>query len=210
MVCYKSGPSTLGFVYDFVTYDHTGTSVSIYGIFSWTNIGGISATYTLDGNAEFMSYPVTAGSPEHLSADGQATNFLFYEKDNLTPNAHTLIMNITDLQNQAFSLDFITYLPSFSSFVTMPNLTTIPSESTTATATSSPTIHSDSSNDVPIGAIVGGVLGGLALLVIIGLALVCIRRRRSSTIVDRPLPVRERNEDGESKIYDIFNMFIFH
>lgn len=161
---------------------------------------------------------MTASSPEHLSADGQATNFLFYEKDNLTPDAHTLIMNITDLQNQAFILDFIVYSPSFSSFGTIPNLTTTPSpESVTSAATTSGPVsstpnttsgstsiqseRSDSSNDVPVGTIVGGALGGLALLVIIGLALLYMRRPRSATALVQSPVLREQplsgNENGE-------------
>ncbi len=114
---------------------HTGTSISMYGIFSWTNIGVISATYTLDGNTESLSFPVTSSSPEHLTADGDATNFLFYEKDNLSAGAHTLVMKITDLENHSFNLDFITYTPSFSTPAAMPVLPVGGSSSVGSTGT---------------------------------------------------------------------------
>ena len=205
----------------------------MYGIFSWTNIGVISATFTLDGNTESLSYPVTSSSPEHISADGDATNFLFYEKDNLSAGAHTLILNITDLENHSFNLDFITYTPSFSTPATMPVLpvggSSVGSTGTTAAsgtastsgapvssgastsgATSTARTLSGSSTGTitaasggsssssagsqsgggiaqttqtgskgaPIGAIVGGVLGGLAVLILFAILVLYMRRRR--------------------------------
>ncbi|KJA14836.1 hypothetical protein HYPSUDRAFT_59168 [Hypholoma sublateritium FD-334 SS-4] len=211
---------------DTMTFRFSGTSISIYGIFSWTNIGVISATYTLDGKAESLSYPVTSSSAEHLTEDGDATNFLFYEKNNLSAGAHTLVLNITDLENNAFNLDFITYAPSFSTSATMPALSaggsstistgntaasgatsapgTVGGAATSGTASTSTPLSGSSTGTLtaassgssassagsidqptqtgskgsPIGAIVGGVLGGLAVLVLFAIFLLYMRRRR--------------------------------
>ena len=217
----------------------------MYGIFSWTNIGVISATFTLDGNTESLSYPVTSSSPEHISADGDATNFLFYEKDNLSVGAHTLILNITDLENHSFNLDFMTYTPSFSTPATMPVLpvggssvgstgSTAASGTTStsgapvssgpstsgATSTSARTLSGSSTGTItaasggsssssagsqsgggiaqttqtgskgaPIGAIVGGVLGGLAVLILFAILVLYMRRRRPT---GNPSPMVEQ------------------
>ncbi|KAF9474029.1 hypothetical protein BDN70DRAFT_936975 [Pholiota conissans] len=183
---------------DAMTFQFTGTSVSVYGIFSWANIGSISVTYTLDGVDAAQSYPVTSSSPQHVSGDGEASNFLFYSNDNLSSSAHTLILKITDIENQIFALDYVVYSPSFSSFATMPNLTSVSTTTTstfpnsgsvttptfsgitttTTQASSSQTANMNTKSS-PIGAIIGGVVGGLVVLVFGVFIFFCVRRRQS-------------------------------
>ncbi|KAF8194205.1 hypothetical protein BJ912DRAFT_924282 [Pholiota molesta] len=177
---------------DTMTFRFSGTSISIYGIFSWTNIGSISATYTIDGVPSSLSYPVTSSSPEHVSADKEASNFVFFDQEGLSAGPHMLVLNVTDIRNQIFILDYIVYTPSFSSQATMPDLTA----TSTTTGSTTPTNLSTNSNSAtqtaiganqgnaqskstPIGAIVGGVLGGLAVLVLAVILFLYLRRQRS-------------------------------
>ncbi|KDR86141.1 hypothetical protein GALMADRAFT_274807 [Galerina marginata CBS 339.88] len=128
--------STLG---DTVKLRFSGTFVAVYGIFDWAKLGLLSATYTLDGDVLSQSYPVTTTSERYQAKDRQASNFLYFSQENLPPGDHTLVVNITEAQNQTFILDYITYMPSFSTLSTMLNLTT-------SASPSSPTI---SSSEVP-------------------------------------------------------------
>ena len=110
-----------------------GTSISVYGIFQWAKLGSISAVYTLDGVPSSQTYLVTADSPQRSQND--ATNFVFYSKNNLSPGPHTLGIQITDLVNQTYKLDYMVYSPSFSSFAEMPALTAVSSTAASATQT---------------------------------------------------------------------------
>ena len=76
--------------------------------------------YTLDGKATSQTYVVTADSPQQT--EGDATNFVFYSVNNLAAGAHTLSINITDVVNQTYRLDYLVYSPSFSSLASMPDL----------------------------------------------------------------------------------------
>jgi len=158
-----------------ITLKFLGTSASVYGIFSWANLGVLSATFTLDGDALSQSYSVTTSTPSHVNNDGEAVNFLLFSSDNLSAGDHTLVMNITRCDNQAFIFDYITYTPSFSSLSTMPS----PSTSVSPTA---PTGIRNTSSDrnSPTGAIVGGILGGLLLIALIAILLLSQRRRQRS------------------------------
>jgi hypothetical protein len=172
---------------------YIGTSISIYGIFSWTNIGSISATYTIDGVPSSLSYPVTSSSPELVSADKEASNFMFFDQEGLSAGPHTLVLNVTDIRNQIFILDYIVYTPSFSSQATMPDLTTTSTTTgsigTTGSASSSTNLSTQTaiganqgsaqSKSTPVGAIVGGVVGGVGILVLAVILFLYLRRQRS-------------------------------
>lgn len=181
----------------------TGTSTAVYGIFNWANLGLLSATYTLDGNVFPQSYPVTIASAQYLKGDAEAINFLYFSQDNLSAGDHTLVINVTEGKNQMFILDYITYTPSFSTLATMPNLTVTSSVSpsplstgsntptpTSGSNTATPTSGSTAQNGVhdgtttkkvPIGAIAGGVVGGVILLALLALLIIWLRKRRSNT-----------------------------
>jgi hypothetical protein len=137
----------------------------------WNRTGTLSAAYTLDNATTPQIYTISKSSPEYLNDDGQQSNFLFYSFDSIPAGNHTLVVNITACVNQTFIFDYLTYTPSFSSLATMPNLTTQTSSS--SSTTSSPSTH------LPIGGIVGGVLGGLALLFSVVATILVLRRNRS-------------------------------
>ena len=161
----------------------------MYGIFSWANLGLLSATYSLDGNVLPESISVTTSTFEYLNDYGEASNFLLFSDDTIQPGDHTLVINITQCINQTFMFDYITYIPSFSTLATMPNLTSITTStanaiSTTGTYTTAVTSQvNDSGNhhkSSPTGAIVGGIVGGLAAIAILCLLFVWLQKRRGN------------------------------
>ncbi|KJA21748.1 hypothetical protein HYPSUDRAFT_67446 [Hypholoma sublateritium FD-334 SS-4] len=118
---------------DAMSFSFAGSSISVYGIFQWAKIGSISAVYTLDGVPSSQTYLVTADSPQHSEND--ATNYVFYSKNNLSPGPHTLGIQITDIVNQTYKLDYMVYSPSFSSFAEMPDLSAVSTTAAPATQT---------------------------------------------------------------------------
>ncbi|EDR05984.1 uncharacterized protein LACBIDRAFT_294728 [Laccaria bicolor S238N-H82] len=139
---------------DSFIFRFSGTSLNIYGILHWANLGTVAASYTLDGAATSLTYSVTTSSSNHQNNLNDQHNFLLYSNTSLTAGDHTLVVNVTKCVTQTFIFDYLTYQPSFSTLATMPNLTLPASTNGTSHTTTS----------TPVGAIVGGVIGGLALL----------------------------------------------
>ena len=170
-----------------------GTSVFVYGIFSWAQIGNLTATYTLDGTSTTETYLATTSSPQFMKKFEEESNYILFSSDPLTAGDHTLVINITQCVNQIFILDYITYTPSFSTLALMPNLTNLPtttfkSGSSSATSSGSPSSVANGSQvnqpnierkKIPISEIVGGVLGGILFFVLIGFLLGYLRRNRA-------------------------------
>ncbi|PPQ92273.1 hypothetical protein CVT25_008581 [Psilocybe cyanescens] len=182
---------------DTITLRFFGTSYSVYGIFSWENLGVLSATYTLDGSSTTQSYPVTTSSPQFIQGDKEAVNLQYFSQDNLSAGEHTLVINITESQNVLYALDYITYSPSFSTLATMPNLSNKTATSTggssvlssSATSSSGSTTPTGLQNPQPqartksthVGPIAGGVVGAILVLALLAIVLIWIRRRRVSS-----------------------------
>lgn len=195
--------TTLG---DTITFRFTGTSVSVYGIFSWVQVGSLTATYTLDGTTVPQTYSVTTRSPQFMDDYGEASNYILFSSETLAAGDHTLVINITQCINQTFILDYITYAPSFSTLASMPNLTNSPT--TTASSSSAPSVlangsqvsHSNTeTKKVPIGAIVGGVGGGILIFLLVGFLMRYLRRRRASDMENlRPDPLLARNRGHDA------------
>lgn len=148
----------------------SGTSLNIYGILDWANLGTVSASYTLDGATASQTYTVTTSSSMYQDSTTDEHNFLLYSNTTLTAGDHTLVVNVTKCVNQTFIFDYLTYQPSFSTLATMPNLT-LP-------AATNGTSHT-STTSTPVGAIVGGILGGLALLFLLIGAFLWFRKRKA-------------------------------
>jgi hypothetical protein len=163
--------------------------LAIYGIFSWTNLGLLSVTYSIDGKPFFQSYSVTTNSPEYVNKLGDAPNFLFYSSDTITAGEHKLVINITQCTNQSFILDYISYSPASSALSRLPNVTSTSakSSSTTGSGGGGPIINpittassnQNSTHKVAVGPIMGGILGGLFFVVSFGVLIWFLRKRRS-------------------------------
>ena len=152
------------------TDGRTGTSLYIYGMLHWADLGTVSASYTLDGETTPVTYSVTTSSSMHQDNTNDQPNFLLYTNTSLTAGDHTLVVNVTKCVNQTFIFDYLTYQPSFSTLATMPNLTLPASTNGTPHTTTTST---------PVGAIVGGILGGLALLFLLIGAFLWFRKRKA-------------------------------
>jgi len=129
---------------DSLRFTFQGSSISVFGIATNISSGGnITATYTLDGVSQVQSLP--PGTLDSLPMVN-----LFHA--DVQPGAHTLIINVTDIQApRTLGIDLITYNASFSSISSEPNV--------------SPS--SASKTSLNVGSKVGialGVLAGVALL----------------------------------------------
>ncbi|KIK04494.1 hypothetical protein K443DRAFT_417841 [Laccaria amethystina LaAM-08-1] len=152
---------------DSFAFSFTGSSVSIYGIMSWANLGSIETTYTLDGSPLSRTYTVTQSTPQFAGNSSDQNNYLLFSLDSILSGNHMLVVNVISVTGgQTFIFDYLTYTPYFWSLASMPNLTGVSSTSgahSSSTSTPSPSVTS-SSKSSPAGAIAGGMIGGLILL----------------------------------------------
>ena len=132
-----------------------GQSAATFGVYDWSIPGLITLTFTLDGSSLTKTFQVTSTTAQFISQTGQEPNFEFFSYDFLTPGNHTLVVNVTDLVNQTFSFDYITFQPSFSTLANMPNLTSL----------TGPGSNSHSSHGFPTGAIVGIIIAAIAIVI---------------------------------------------
>ena len=149
-----------------------------------SNVGVLGATYTLDGATIPQIHNVTSPTLEYQ----EAPNFLLYSLVDLPHGDHTLVVNITMANNHEFVLDYITYNPSFELLLNMPLLgnttpTTTFRSINSPTPLGSPTPQTSNVQPLPTAAILGGVNGVLAvvLLAILGRWLFLHRRRTKQT-----------------------------
>ena len=97
--------------------------MAVYGIFTWSNLGIMTLTFTLDGQSLTQTYDVRPDTPQFIAGLGQQQNFLFYEYSFLQAGSHTLVVNVTECVNQTLAFDYVTFTPSFATLATMPNST---------------------------------------------------------------------------------------
>jgi len=156
-----------------------GMSIAVYGIFSWYNLGTLTATYSIDGTPYPSSIPVTPSTPEYLSGDGEISNHVYFSLESLPSGIHTLLVNITEARNHFFILDYITYIPAFDTLSSMPS-----NVSSGMTDSDSSTLNKSTGSpeqSVQTRAIVGGVLGGSAFGVLMAILLILFMLRWCKT-----------------------------
>ncbi|KAF8874034.1 hypothetical protein BD779DRAFT_1451272 [Infundibulicybe gibba] len=161
-----------------------GNSVAVYGIFPWVTLGSVSVTYTLDNSNSTKTYTVTPSSPEFVNSKEllQQPNFQFFSEGSLAPGNHTLSINITEINNLTFVMDYLTYSPSFNSLTTKLNVTT-PTTPAPSTSTSLQASSSSSTSTLSKNGYVGGVVGGVAgVVVTLALALFIVYKRRRGNL----------------------------
>ncbi|EMD32875.1 hypothetical protein CERSUDRAFT_126402 [Gelatoporia subvermispora B] len=175
------------------TFSFSGTGIEVYGSLS-VNFSTIpQSSYSVDGVIQGMYQPPPNFSPPFL-----ASNILFFRSPMLKQGAH--ILNITvdaaSSANQYF-LDYIVWTPesipsSFSSasFV-FPTTSMTP---TTAQPTLPSSVGSATGEIVPsasalervhhassTGAIIGGIVGGVAVILVLAIFYLIYRRKRSAS-----------------------------
>ncbi|KAF5346010.1 hypothetical protein D9758_013882 [Tetrapyrgos nigripes] len=173
---------------DSMEFTFAGTSIALYGVFSWKASGFITAKFTItDFPSNFTSYSEEKSffSPSNAPDLLNSTNFLFFDHDSLTATNHTLTVMITGVSgNQSLILDYLTYQPSFGSLSAKPDFRSSSSSGLGAGSGSvPPNVGNDSSSagehSSHAGAIAGGVVGGVAAVALI-VAFLFWRYRRST------------------------------
>ncbi|KAF8605546.1 hypothetical protein BDV93DRAFT_506651 [Ceratobasidium sp. AG-I] len=119
------------------------------------------------------------------------TQVLMWSKINLDDGSHTITITHAGTEGKYINVDFFKYMPSLSA----PPVSSAPTSgsgtspfgttslATRPSSTSAPAANSDDSSgskSAPTGAIVGGVVGGVALIALIVGIVIWRRRRRSS------------------------------
>ncbi|KAI0677340.1 hypothetical protein C8Q78DRAFT_84773 [Trametes maxima] len=144
----------------------SGTAVVVYGIATTDfSVAPPSATFKIDGSLQQTSTAPNNGSLSY--------SYPFFESGELSSGQHTLDIAVTHGTNEyPFILDYIVYLPE-------SGATPTASQQATATAPPGPTVFTSPKAAVPVGAIVGGVVGGIAVLLgaAIAVYLLCFRHR---------------------------------
>lgn len=140
----------------------------MYGVLDPTRVGQLSLEYLLDGGTLLrrVDFTGTGSSPPNSTAP--QTNFAFFTVPAAlaAPGPHTLLVDVIECTgNQTFVFDYATY--------TAPLLDGGPGGPVLPPA--SAPVHVGKSR---VGPIVGGVVGGVVLLLLVGLLLDCVRRRR--------------------------------
>ncbi|KAK7435350.1 hypothetical protein VKT23_019701 [Stygiomarasmius scandens] len=180
---------------DSFLFQFAGTSVSVYGVFLSTATGSVDVEFRLDDQAFPKHISVDSGTP---SAYDEAPNHLFFKQDALKPGNHTLSANVTNSQgSQKLIIDYILYTPSFSSLASKPNFS-LPEPLSSPSGAGSEPITEDGSPDlgnsrpsIPKGAVVGGVIGGIALILlgVIFIRYRCVKNRSKDANVPVPYPI---------------------
>ncbi|KAF8878235.1 hypothetical protein BD779DRAFT_1220364 [Infundibulicybe gibba] len=146
------------------------SQVAVFGVFSWEKTGSLAVTYTLDGFPTVNTYSVTPTTPEFTDGLLQHQNYLLFSNDSLSAGNHALVINVTQVNGLVFSMDYITYAPSFTSLDSKPDLTQpLPSPSPK---------YSTTDKRPSVGAIIGAVIGALVCLCAVFALFIIFRRRR--------------------------------
>ncbi|KAG6843543.1 hypothetical protein H0H87_003355 [Tephrocybe sp. NHM501043] len=139
-----------------------GTSIAVYGISP--SLEGVIMDFTLDGRRSSSNW---------YNASIHDPNFLWFSEENLTPGNHTLLIEFAESSTNSnldagekFTLDYITYVPSFETIATKPDFA-----SHSRAIPPSGNIH----RKVVIGAVVGSAVFAILLSV-----LLYWRRRRAA------------------------------
>ncbi|KAJ3570929.1 hypothetical protein NP233_g4083 [Leucocoprinus birnbaumii] len=149
---------------DTLSFDFSGSAIQLWGVFDWQLDGDVTASYTIDG-AQIAQQRYEANIGSQQAIDGVQTNFPLFSKNGLSNGVHHVVVEIISCTNQRFSLDYITYIPSFTSGSTAP---------------ASGTESSSSKRKFPVGAIAGIVVGAIALVAVTILMAFLYRRKRKT------------------------------
>ncbi|KAG6870780.1 hypothetical protein C0995_010706, partial [Termitomyces sp. Mi166 len=158
------------------TFTFIGTSVSVYGIYD-ERLPVLMPVFTLDGEEGKTLDPPSSTE----------MNVLWYTGDSLAPGKHTLSIQFDSSTSGYFALDFITYIPSFSSLAALqgkptgvvsssaPSLTSAnPSSASTSTGQS---MGSSGSSNSHMGVLIGAPVGGVVGILLLACLLFLLRRK---------------------------------
>ncbi|KAF9259645.1 hypothetical protein L218DRAFT_1003595 [Marasmius fiardii PR-910] len=145
--------------------------IVLYGVLDTRINGTIGITWTLDGRPGNKVYQIPAPGVKP-AAGGHLLNQKFFDSGMSLGN-HTLEAQVTSItEGQVFIVDYLSYVTVLSS-----SGSESPSSGNGSTGTPSSKADHNSSKR-PVGPIVGGVLGALALAIVVIMLIVWCRRRR--------------------------------
>ncbi|THU81833.1 hypothetical protein K435DRAFT_467444 [Dendrothele bispora CBS 962.96] len=149
-----------------LTYTFQGTGISMYGMLDASDHGGT----TLDLEVTVDDQAPTQFQPPLPSSSFNYGNRYFLLKD-LEYGNHTV--KVKNTNNETVEFDYFLVTPGTAPLTLTASTSTTPS----ATNTPDPVAKDGDKRSTPVGAIVGGVMGGLVLLGLIGAFLVWMKRR---------------------------------
>ncbi|KAJ3840529.1 hypothetical protein F5878DRAFT_708729 [Lentinula raphanica] len=166
-----------------ITFDFTGTAVYIFFILANNPDPGITATtaanFTLDGSL--------VGSFNH-TPNSNASDFQFngsalaFSKAGLKNSTHQMVISTSGLDDNVWvNFDYALYTFQEAAEISSSSSTSTKNspEPSASTSTVSRVSSSNSLSSKHLGYIVGGAVGGLAVLgALFGLLFICYRRRR--------------------------------
>ncbi|KJA18653.1 hypothetical protein HYPSUDRAFT_218052 [Hypholoma sublateritium FD-334 SS-4] len=143
--------------------DFSGTQISVWGTVAMIGVGvAPQSSYSIDDGTPVLFVGIQRSDPQYMQ--------LFFQSDTLPFNNHTLRIE-TLASGGDYSLDFLSVVPLNSTGASSPSTSTSP---ITATAAA----HSSTKN-VPIGAILGGVLGGIGVIALTIIGVLFLKRKQS-------------------------------
>ncbi|KAK0244216.1 hypothetical protein EDD85DRAFT_945532 [Armillaria nabsnona] len=149
---------------DTFSYQFHGSSVAVFGIISNTTDadGSIVLSYSVDSEKATTTVSLTNDTTRSVP---MAQLFSVDVPDGL----HTLVVNVTFVLNlRQIGIDFVTYNASFESIDSIPS---------SPSASATPVSATSSSKTMNVGAIVGGVVGGIAFVALLALFLYILKKR---------------------------------
>ncbi|KAF7974525.1 hypothetical protein HWV62_11986 [Athelia sp. TMB] len=153
---------------------YPGSGATVY--VKTAGMEGVNASITIDGDASSTNYSSLPSTPPAY----QTANVSLFSVQGLVSGSHTIDLRVVDYQG-SWSNMFLDSIAINETLVTAPATSSTSSSLTSTSSASSTASTSASSVATPhkssnVGAIAGGVVGGLA---VIGLALVLFLWRRS-------------------------------
>lgn len=159
--------------------------------FCYYDLPTITLLFSIDNlnNTETVSFPPTDTPSTVVSTSITTPNYNFYTSPLLLEGDHVLTIQMENVIGaQSFILDFVHYTASFPTLYSMPQINVLPPLSIILNPTST-NVPSPSSATTPtltkadIGAIAGGVSGGLILFIILATTLFLRCRRPAERTV---------------------------
>ncbi|TFK88887.1 hypothetical protein K466DRAFT_52500 [Polyporus arcularius HHB13444] len=172
-----------------ITFGFNGTAVYVYHLLADGTFNGTTTftnlTFFIDGQyvGQFVRTPDNA-------SDIILYNVLVFNQTNLSHQPHSF-KTVTNGPTDALILfDYAMYTTEDDPATSSASSDRTSSTSATSTISAVHTAASRVASTTPVGAIVGGAVGGVAVLAAVGVLLLCIRRKRAM----RPPSIAERVE----------------
>ncbi|KAI6011914.1 hypothetical protein EDC04DRAFT_756033 [Pisolithus marmoratus] len=171
----------------------TGSGITIF-VYQVGSLG-INASISIDGGRYESNVLSAPPAPNY-----EIFNVSMFDVQKLDTGSHTLWMTINDLAGSPSNMIF-DYAYVNETLVSTATATTSSTSfvlSTLINSTTIPTSTSSNSHTVSIWAIIGGILGSIALIVIGATAALCLRRRSAVNII----PEGEVQPCNRNTLYD--------